>query len=137
MVLANVPHLGPLLSTWRGRLIALVVVSQLLIPLTYYTTRRNPHDERFAWRMFSPMRMATCTPEMRVDGKKLELGGEFHEAWIETAKRGRFVVLEAMAARLCKKQPGTEVTLKLECKYLGRPEPERYGGFNLCEIPEI
>jgi hypothetical protein len=135
-LLSNVPHLGPLLSTWRGRLIVVVVVSQLLIPLTYYTTRRDPHDERFAWRMFSPMRMATCTADMRVDGKKLELAGEFHEAWLETAKRGRFVVLEAMAARLCKKQPGTEVTLRLECKYLGR-KPEVYGGFNMCEIPEI
>jgi hypothetical protein len=136
-VLDKIPHLGPLLATWRGRLIVLVVVSQLLIPLTYYTTRRDPHDERFAWRMFSPMRMAQCTPEMRVDGKRMELGGEFHEAWLETAKRGRFVVLEKMAARMCKKNPGKEVTLRLSCKYLGKPEPELYGGFNMCEIPEI
>lgn len=136
-MLDKIPHLGPLLSTWRGRLIVAVVVSQLLIPLTYYTTRRDPHDERFAWRMFSPMRMAQCAPELRVDGKRVELAGEFHEAWIEIAKRGRFVVLEKMAARLCKKNPGKEVILKLECKYIGKPEPEVYGGFDLCEIPEI
>ena len=45
-----------MLATWRGRLIVAVVLAQLLIPLTYYS-HRDPHDERFAWRMFSPMRM--------------------------------------------------------------------------------
>lgn len=132
----KIPHLGPLLKTWRGRLIVLVVVSQLLIPLTYYTSRRDPHDERFAWRMFSPMRMAQCTPEMKVDGKRIDLGGEFHEAWIEIARRGRFVVLEAMAAKLCKSK-AKSVTLNLTCKYVGRDEPEQYGGFDMCQVPEI
>ena len=33
--------------------------------------------------------------------------------------------------------PGKQVTLRLECKYLGQKEPEVYGGFNLCEIPEL
>jgi len=134
----QIPHLGPLLRTWRGRLIVVVVISQLLIPLRYYVANRDPHDERFAWRMFSPMRMVDCTPDMRVDGKKLELGGEFHEAWIAIAKRGRFVVVEAMAAKLCRKQPGAKVTVNLVCKYQGREDqPETYGGFDLCEVPEI
>jgi len=136
-VLYQIPHLGPLLKTWRGRLIVAVVLSQLLIPLHYYTVRRDPHDERFAWRMFSPMRMAQCAPDFRVDGKKLELGGEFHEAWIETAKRGRFRVVEQMAARLCKKNPGAEVTVRLSCNYLGQKEPTVYGGFDMCVVPEI
>lgn len=136
-MLDNIPHLGPLLKTWRGRLIVLVVVSQLLIPLTYYAHRRDPHDERFAWRMFSPMRMAQCTPEVRVDGKKFDLYSEFHEAWIEIAKRGRFRVIEQMGARLCKQKPGSEVTVKLACSYLGQPEPVVYGGFNLCVAEEI
>jgi hypothetical protein len=135
--LYQIPHLGPLLRTWRGRLIVAVVATQLLIPLRYYVANRDPHDERFAWRMFSPMRMAQCTPDMRVDGKKLELGTEFHEAWVEIAKRGRFVVVEGMAAKLCRKQPGVKVTVTLECRYLGKPEPEVYGGFDLCEVPEI
>lgn len=136
-MLENVPHLGPLLSTWRGRLIVAVVVGQLLIPLSYYAARRDPHDERFAWRMFSPMRMAQCTPDMRIDGKRFELSTEFHEAWLETARRGRFRVLEQMAARLCKKHPGAEVVLRLSCKYLGQAEPVMYGGFNLCIADEI
>lgn len=125
-----------MLATWRGRLIVAVVLSQLLIPLAYYS-HRDPHDERFAWRMFSPMRMAQCAPDMRVDGKRFELGNEFHEAWIEIAKRGRFRVLEQMAKRLCTKNPGAEVTLRLSCQYLGQREPVVYGGFNMCVADEI
>ncbi len=136
-MLANIPHLGPLLSTWRGRLIALVVVSQLLLPLHYYFGRRDPHDERFAWRMFSPMRMAQCSPEVRIDGKRFELSSEFHEAWLETARRGRFRVLEQMTARLCKKNPSSEVVLRLSCQYLGQKQPVVYGGFNMCLSDEI
>lgn len=83
------------------------------------------------------MRMAKCTPEMRVDGKRFELESEFHEAWIEIAKRGRFVVLEKMAKRLCTKRPGAEVTLRLSCTYLGQREPVVYGGFNMCVADEI
>lgn len=135
--LANIPPIGALLQTWRGRFILFVIALQLVLPLHYYAGRRDPHDERFAWRMFSPMRMAQCTSDMRVDGKKLELGGLYHEAWIEITKRGRYVVLEKMAAQQCGANPGKQVTLRLECKYLGQKEPEVYGGFNLCEIPEL
>ena len=77
-----------------------------------------------------------------IDDRRIELGTEFHEAWIEIAKRGRFGVLEAMGAKLCKKQPGAKVTVRVECQYLdreGHPKraPEVFGGFDLCEIPEI
>lgn len=134
-MLDRIPHLGPLLSTWRGRLIVFVVVSQLLIPLTYYAHRRDPHDERFAWRMFSPIRMAKCTPDIRVDGKRLDPYTEFHEGWIEMAKRGRFRVVEEMARHLCREK--AEVIIKLSCEYLGQKEPVVYGGFNMCVADEI
>ena len=52
-----VAHIKALAATWRGRFILVFVLSQLLLPLHYYVGRRDPHDERFAWRMFSPMRM--------------------------------------------------------------------------------
>jgi hypothetical protein len=122
---------------WRTCLIALFVVVQLLLPLHYYVARRDPHDERFAWRMFSPMRMAQCKANLEVDGKKVELAALYHEAWIELGKRGRYVVLEKMAAQQCAQKPGAVVTLELECRYLGTQEPEVHGGFNLCEIPEL
>lgn len=132
----KVPHVGPLLRTWPGRFIALVVASQLLLPLHYYAVRRDEHDERFAWRMFSPMRQARCVPQLTVDGNPVEIAFEFHKAWQELAERGRLHVVEAMGQRMCKANPGSSVTITLECTYLDRPKSS-IGGFNLCEIPEL
>jgi hypothetical protein len=123
-----------LVRTWQGWLIIVVVLAQLLLPLHYYVARRDPHDERFAWRMFSPMRMAKCTPIVSLDDKPLALDAEFHEAWIELARRGRFIVIERMAERLCAKHPGKAVTFRIDCNYLGREE-QTYGGFNMCNVP--
>ena len=123
-----------LASTWRGRFILVFLAAQLLLPLHYYLGRRDVHDERFAWRMFSPMRMVQCTPHLAIDGTNRILTNEFHEAWIEIAKRGRFVVVEAMAAHLCKQNPNSTVVMSLDCTYLDR-EPISYGGFDMCKVP--
>ncbi len=131
-----VRHIRALLSTWRGRFIAAFVLVQLLLPLHYYIGRRDPHDERFAWRMFSPMRMAKCSPKVAIDGQPLALEGTFHEAWLELAQRGRFVVIEAMAAHLCKEHPGSAVTISLDCTYLDR-DAQTYGGYDMCHVPQL
>jgi len=131
-----VGHVTALLRTWPGRLIAVVVVTQLAIPLTYYVARRDPHDERFAWRMFSPMRMAQCKPTVTIDGKPFALESAFHEAWLAIANRGRFVVVEAMGARLCEKNPGKSVVVALDCSYIGEAA-QRYGGYDMCTVPEL
>ena len=125
-----------LIRGWQGWIILAVVTSQLLIPLHYYTTRRDPHDERFAWRMFSPMRMTDCAVRATVDGAPVALEREHHEAWLAIARRGRFAVVEAMGARLCEKHPGKPVVFHLDCKYVGRPA-ESYGGFDMCNVPLI
>ncbi len=128
--------LRALASTWRGRFIIAFLAVQLLLPLQYYLTRKDPHDERFAWRMFSPMRMSRCTPSVTIDGRHFSLGIEFHEAWVEIANRGRYVVVEAMAARLCAKHPGSKVELSLACTYLDR-ESARIGGWDMCKVTEL
>jgi hypothetical protein len=133
--LARTPHVGALLSTWRGRAIALFVMVQLLLPILYFT-RKDPHDERFAWRMFSPMRMARCVPTATLNDAPFNLGSEFHEAWLELAQRGRFSVIEAMGARLCKEHPNTAVRISIDCVYLDR-EPRSYGGYDMCTVPEL
>jgi hypothetical protein len=125
-----------LIRTWQGWLILIVVGSQLLLPLHYYVARRDPHDERFAWRMFSPMRMADCAVRATLDGAPLPLEREFHEAWLALARRGRFAVVEEMGARLCEKHAQKPVVFYLDCKYVGQP-PESYGGFNICDVPLI
>lgn len=131
----RIPHLGPLLSTWRGRGIAAFVLLQLLLPLAYYA-RKDPHDERFAWRMFSPMRMAHCVPSASIDDTPFNLGGEFHEAWLELASRGRFQVIEAMGAKLCGEHPNSRVRIQIDCSYIDR-EPRTWGGYDMCFVPEL
>ena len=133
---ARVTQLSALMSSWQGRVIALFVIAQLLLPLHYYLARKDPHDERFAWRMFSPMRMARCAPTVVIDDKPANLGGEFHEAWLEIAGRGRFTVLEAMGAKLCAKYPKSVVRLSLQCTYLDR-DPQSYGGYDMCTVPYL
>jgi hypothetical protein len=123
-----------MIKTWQGCVILLVLVSQLLLPLHYYTANRDFHDERFAWRMFSPMRMTKCVPKFSVNEAPIQLSKEFHEAWIEVAKRGRFVVIEEMAAKLCEKNPGASVHVVVECQYLDRPAAT-WGGYDMCKVP--
>jgi hypothetical protein len=126
--------LRALVATWRGRFILAFLVTQLVIPLHYYVVRKDPHDERFAWRMFSPMRMAKCKPSFVVDGQPVPLGSEFHEAWTEMVERGRMSVIEGMAHRLCAKRPGTPVMVTLQCTYFDRPDAT-YGPADLCTRP--
>ncbi|CAN5771452.1 hypothetical protein BH11MYX3_BH11MYX3_01170 [soil metagenome] len=133
--LGQVPFVGPMLSTWRGCGIAAFVAIQLLLPISYYT-RKDPHDERFAWRMFSPMRMARCRPTATINDAPFNLAGEFHEAWLEIASRGRFKVIEAMATRLCAEHPNSAVRISIDCTYVDR-EPRSYGGYDMCNVPEL
>ena len=129
-------HLRRLLSTWRGRFIVAFVAVQLLLPLDYYVVRHDPHDERFAWRMFSPMRMTRCQTRFSVGGQPVVLGHEFHEAWIEIASRGRFSVLEEMADKLCHEHPGAPVGLAVDCTYLDRPAAH-FGHADMCKEPSL
>lgn len=125
-----------LLATWRGRFIAAWLVVQLALPLLYYTARHDPHDERFAWRMFSPMHMVQCVPAFTVDDRPVVLGRRFHQAWINIAKRGRFSVVEAMAERLCDDNPDKRVGLTLTCTRVGG-ETRTWSRHDACPVPNL
>ena len=131
-----VRHVEQLSKSWRGRFILAFVAVQLLLPLHYYVVRHDSHDERFAWRMFSPMRMTRCSARFAVDNQPVSLGSRFHEAWIEIANRGRRVVLEGMAAKLCRDHPGAQVELAVDCTYLDRPAA-RFGHSDMCTEPDL
>ncbi len=135
-LLSRISTIVTLARSWQGVVILMFVGTQLWLPLHYYTVRRDPHDERFAWRMFSPMRMTSCTPQLTVNDAPFALGGAFHEAWIEIASRGRFMVIEEMAAKLCKDHPGSSVRVKLACTYIDGDE-RRYGGYDMCKVPRL
>ena len=126
--------------TWRGRAIVAFLMLQLVLPLHYYVANRDQHDERFAWRMFSPMRMTKCRAAWTKDGAAIPMMNEFHEAWNELVDRGRFRVIEAMGAELCTRYPRAEIRVTLQCEYLdqpGKPRTQSYGGFDLCKVPEL
>jgi len=123
--------LRALAATWRGRFILAFLLAQLLIPLEYYVLRKDPHDERFAWRMFSPMRMTKCRASFVIDGRPISPASEFHEAWNEMVERGRMSVVEEMAHRLCQKNPGKPVNVTLQCTYFDRPDAT-FGPADLC-----
>jgi hypothetical protein len=120
-----------LATTWRGRFILAFIAVQLLLPLHYYVARKDKHDERWSWRMFSPMRMAHCHSTVTIGGEPANLAATFHEAWLEVVDRGRMSVVDQMAHKLCATNPGKAVEVTLDCTYLDRP-PATYGGFDLC-----
>lgn len=124
------------LVRWPNAFIVGFLAVQALLPLHYYLVRRDEHDERFAWRMFSSKRMVTCTLELRVGDNKVALNREFHDAWLALAQRGRRNVVEAMAQRMCQRNPQMPVTADLTCKPLRGPEYS-IGGFDLCTIPTL
>jgi hypothetical protein len=102
----------------RDLFIAAFLLSQLLLPLRWYALREadDPFDERFAWRMFSPERMVRCSANAHLDGAPLELGREFHSAWLTLVERGRMDVVNAVVDRVCLTHPGGDLRLRLSCK---------------------
>ena len=116
--------------------IHLFLAIQIALPLYYYYGRRDQNDERFAWRMFSPTRMLECRPRFFVGEAKRPVNPRqvFHEAWVELAERGRMMVVERMAARLCADNPGEPVYVDLQCKGVGDERQSYGGGWDLCTV---
>lgn len=98
--------------------IALFVLFQLAVPLTYYV-RADPYDERFAWRMFSGTRLQTCeTRAYLVDNDhevRIDLQKTIHAAWITMMKRNRPSVMRAFVQRQCHVRETGRVRLEVHC----------------------
>lgn len=91
---------------------------QLVVPLTYYV-RADPYDERFAWRMFSAVRLHSCRPgasEVTDEGPRaIDMPKVIHQAWINTMARNREDVIRAFLAKRCEEEGVQEVTLSNSC----------------------
>ncbi|MEE2787063.1 MAG: hypothetical protein VX589_06960 [Myxococcota bacterium] len=101
--------------------IALFVVVQLALPLSYYLGN-NPFDERFAWRMFSPVRLASCTVQAfevsNGQRRTIRLSKEIHQVWINLLRRARPDVIREVSRFLCEARSDTEkadVRLSIQC----------------------
>ena len=113
----------------RHTLILVFLLAQLLIPLTYYTIRENPYDERFAWRMFSAIRLYQCGVELsegRVGAARpVRLGQVVHQAWINHLRRNREEVAQALLLRRCEESTVDEAIVTTTCQSgTGEPLPQ-------------
>ncbi len=100
-------------NKWSSLLIIVFIAIQIALPLSYYLGD-NAFDERFAWRMFSPVRMARCQVKVfdATSGaeEELRLGRRMHIVWINLLKRARPAVVEKVAAKFCDEARATNLS---------------------------
>jgi len=117
----------------RSLFIAAFLGVQALLPLHYYLLGKDHYDERFAWRMFSDVRMLRCEGSFAVGGRPVDLAARFHSAWITLLERGRSEVIGEMGQRLCETAEAP-VHLSLSCREAdGRKVVVEDGRRDLCE----
>ncbi|MCE9590274.1 MAG: hypothetical protein K8S99_07100 [Planctomycetes bacterium] len=106
---------------WIGVAVALFLLAQLLLPLRYYLSPPTS-DERFAWRMFSSVRMRDCTARLyetiERDGKTIEepVPPATLAHWRDLLDGNRPEVVEAVM-RSFRRRPGVRaVRFELKCR---------------------
>jgi len=119
---------------FRRVFILLFLVVQLSVPAGYYLWHDNPMDERFAWRMFSPIRIGGCKVKAYRDTQPVALGREVHVVWGNLLRRGRLDVARGVARHLCQTSTDRRVRLEISCT---QPDGSVWQPFppelNLCE----
>lgn len=82
----------------------LLVLAQIALPASYYV-RNDEDDERFAWRMFSAVRLKRCELEAweqtEQEEREVELSSAVHASWQRTLERGRRAVIEHFLEQRC------------------------------------
>lgn len=114
---------------------------QILAPLSYYSIRADRNDERFAWRMFSSVRMLRCAVEFRTGPEAkpvVNLEGIFHQVWVRLAQRGRLEVIDAMARELCAREgDDPEVRVRVSCQRVDGAREDHGGSWNVCRLGSL
>lgn len=103
-------------SYWLWLLVAL----QVAIPASYYLLREDRDDERFAWRMFSVIRLRRCTVRAReLDARggehPIDLESALHASWVRSLERGRRAVARGFLARRCALSQAAVTELVRDC----------------------
>ncbi len=94
------------------------------MPLGYYLGWRSPADERFAWRMFSAVRLDRCeaaVTETVRDGastaaRPLPLRETLQRGWLVQLTRGQPRVVDRILARACDDEGVLAATLIRRCR---------------------
>ena len=92
------------------------------VPLGY-DARDNPFDERFAWRMFSPVRVSECRVELWEQlgptRSRVDPSHDLAPAWVGLMARARLDVIERYAEQRCAglraRVPRPELRVELQC----------------------
>ncbi len=100
---------------------ALWLAFHVLVPLRYYALAdHDVYDERFAWRMFSAVRVQRC--EVAVDetsigtNRRVNLMTILPMPWVALVERNRPAVQRGMLAHLCERPTApTRVEVRSTC----------------------
>ena len=92
----------------RSAALWLLVLLQIVVPASYYLWRDDADDERFAWRMFSAVRLKQCLvaawdsdDEAGENLRQVDLKSAVHASWQKLLDRGRRSVIEEFLSRRC------------------------------------
>jgi hypothetical protein len=100
----------------------LLVVLQVAVPASYYLLRDDRDDERFAWRMFSSVRLTRCAIAAfdEADGAPrrvaVDLPKVLHAGWLRSLERGRARVIEHFLASRCRAPQVAYGVLERRCQ---------------------
>jgi hypothetical protein len=93
-----------------------IIAVQVWLPASYYLSD-DVYDERFAWRMFSSVRMTRCDFDLydASNGglQRISLTKTNHIVWSNLAKRARLSVIEKLVQIAC--QEREDVRVRLSC----------------------
>lgn len=116
-------------SRWVGLFILFFLAAQLLLPLRYYLNAPT-NDERFAWRMFSSVRLrdnaARLYETIEQDGNTLErpIPAGLLAPWQSALDSNRMDVTEKVMRRHCEQAGVLSVRYELSSKDVsGNPLP--------------
>lgn len=107
----------------RSIFIAAFLLLQVALPLSYYLGDAET-DERFAWRMFSAVRVQSCSVSVEeiVDGgggetvRPLSLTETIHKAWESSLERNRPAVVEKLFSLRCARDDVKRVQMQRTCR---------------------
>lgn len=113
-----------------GAFIAAAVFYQIATPLSYYLGD-EPFEERFAWRMFSPLQLRSCEFSVferigpgSAGRQPISFDSIVEGWWIDGLERNRPRIVRAVLNRACDVQEVQNVHYEHRCAALdGTPQP--------------
>ena len=122
-------------NQWTLFFIGMILLWQIFLPIKYYA-QKNSDDERFAWRMFSVVRLNSCNISVKKKSfgfwEEINLTKTIHKAWENSLIRNRPERLkQKFFLFLCQNKEVQELTLLRSCySPTGSPLPKQKWQYN-------